>query len=49
MSARGQLRIVELTFVDGGVRYLPYGRMLAPINLWAVTQQWRTNSSGIIP
>ena len=39
----------NFAFVDGGVRYLPYGRMLAPINLWAVTQQWRTNSSGIIP
>ena len=36
-------------FADGGVRYLPFGRMLAPINLWAVTQLWRTNSVAIIP
>ena len=39
----------NFAFVDGSARYLRYGQMLAPINLWAVTPQWRTNSSGIIP
>jgi len=39
----------NFSFVDGSVRVLPYGNMLAPINLWAVTDQWRTNSIAIIP
>jgi prepilin-type N-terminal cleavage/methylation domain-containing protein/prepilin-type processing-associated H-X9-DG protein len=30
-------------FADGSVRFLRYGKALAPINLWAVTDQWRTN------
>ncbi len=32
-------------FADGSVRFLPFGRSLYPINLWAVTQQWRTNGA----
>jgi prepilin-type N-terminal cleavage/methylation domain-containing protein/prepilin-type processing-associated H-X9-DG protein len=31
-------------FADGSVRYYKYGRALIPINLWAVTAQWRTNT-----
>jgi prepilin-type N-terminal cleavage/methylation domain-containing protein len=31
-------------FADGSVRYLRYGRALAPINLWAVTEKWRANA-----
>jgi prepilin-type N-terminal cleavage/methylation domain-containing protein/prepilin-type processing-associated H-X9-DG protein len=30
-------------FADGSVRFLRYGKAVAPINLWAVTAQWRTN------
>jgi prepilin-type processing-associated H-X9-DG protein len=30
---------------DGSVRFLKYGADLAPINLWAVTDIWRTNST----
>jgi prepilin-type processing-associated H-X9-DG protein len=36
-------------FVDGSARYLFYGRSLAPVNLWAVTQLWRTNSTAVAP
>jgi prepilin-type N-terminal cleavage/methylation domain-containing protein/prepilin-type processing-associated H-X9-DG protein len=39
----------NFSFVDGSVRYLRYGQMLAPVNLWAVTALWRTNSVAIIP
>jgi prepilin-type N-terminal cleavage/methylation domain-containing protein/prepilin-type processing-associated H-X9-DG protein len=31
-------------FADGSARYLRYGRAVSPINLWAVTDQWRTNA-----
>jgi prepilin-type N-terminal cleavage/methylation domain-containing protein/prepilin-type processing-associated H-X9-DG protein len=30
-------------FADGSVRYLRYWTSLSPINLWAVTDSWRTN------
>jgi prepilin-type processing-associated H-X9-DG protein len=30
--------------VDGQVQYLKYGAALTPVNLWAVTQQYRTNT-----
>ena len=30
--------------VDGSVQYLRFGKSLAPINMWAVTPLWRTNS-----
>lgn len=30
-------------FVDGSVRYLKFGRSVYPINMWAVTDAWRTN------
>ena len=39
----------NFSFVDGSVRYLPYGKMLSPVNLWAVTQLYRTNSVAILP
>ena len=32
-------------FVDGSVRVLRYGKALCPINLWAVTEEARTNSA----
>jgi len=31
-------------FADGSVRYLRHGRSLAPVNLWALTERWRTNA-----
>ena len=31
-------------FADGSVRFLRYGKAVSPINLWAVTDQWRTNA-----
>jgi len=34
----------NFAFVDGGVRYLRYGRSLTPVNLWAVTDLWRRNA-----
>lgn len=30
-------------FADGSVRSLEYGKSLCPINLWGVTEYWRTN------
>ncbi len=32
-------------FGDGSVRFLRFGRALSPINLWAVTALWRTNTA----
>lgn len=32
------------SFADGSARYARYGKSLSPINLWAVTEKWRTNS-----
>ena len=31
-------------FADGSTRFLKYGRSVSPVNLWAITDQWRTNS-----
>jgi len=36
-------------FADGNVHFLPYGKSLQPINLWAVMQEIRTNSTAILP
>ena len=33
----------DYAFADGSARYLRYGRSVAPVNLWAVTDAWRTN------
>ena len=30
-------------FADGSVRFLKFGRCFRPVNLWAVTEKWRTN------
>ena len=32
-------------FVDGSARFLRYGQALYPINLWANTDPWRTNTA----
>jgi len=34
----------DYAFADGSARYLRYGQSLAPVNLWAVTEDWRTNA-----
>ena len=34
----------NFSFADGSTRYLRYRRSLSPINLWAITPQWRTNT-----
>ncbi len=31
-------------FGDGSARYLRYGKAVGPINLWAVTEEWRRNA-----
>ncbi len=33
-------------FADGSARYLRYGRSVSPLNLWAITDAWRTNAVG---
>jgi len=33
-------------FADGSARYLRFSRSLSPMNLWAVTDAWRTNFAG---
>ena len=34
----------NFAFADGSTRYLRYRRSLSPMNLWAITPQWRTNT-----
>src|ERR1043166_721446 len=34
----------DFAFADGSARYLPYGRSITPINLWAIEDSWRTNT-----
>jgi prepilin-type processing-associated H-X9-DG protein len=31
----------NFAFVDGSARFLPYGGSVRPVNLWAVTEEWR--------
>ena len=35
------------TFVDGSVRLLKEGKSLKPVNLWAVTEEWRQATEGV--
>jgi len=39
----------DYAFADGSTRYLKYGQSLAPINLWAVNERWRTNAITTAP
>ena len=32
------------TFTDGHAAFIPYGKSISPINMWAVTPTWRTNA-----
>ncbi len=31
----------NFTFVDGSSRYLPFGGSVSPVNMWAITPEWR--------
>jgi prepilin-type processing-associated H-X9-DG protein len=42
-NSRGQGS--NYAFADGSTRFLKYGRSLSPLNYWAVTQTWRTNTA----
>jgi prepilin-type N-terminal cleavage/methylation domain-containing protein/prepilin-type processing-associated H-X9-DG protein len=42
--APGHAGSSDYAFVDGSVRGLRYFRSLNPVNLWAVTDSWRTNA-----
>lgn len=35
----------NFVFLDGSVRTLKFGRSLRPMNLWAVSPEWRTNAT----
>ena len=36
-------------FTDGSVRYYRYGKAFDPINLWGVTENWRSNGVTVFP
>ena len=36
-------------FADGSARYLQFGKALSPVNLWGVTDLYRTNSIAVSP
>ena len=36
-------------FTDGSVRYHRYGKAFDPLNLWGVTDDWRTNGAAVFP
>jgi prepilin-type N-terminal cleavage/methylation domain-containing protein/prepilin-type processing-associated H-X9-DG protein len=46
-TGQGSVGGSNYAFGDGSVRFLPYGRAIAPYNLWAVTDLWRTNSGAL--
>ena len=37
----------NFAFVDGSARFLPYGRSLKPVNMWAVTELWRNATANL--
>ncbi|MBI5386810.1 MAG: prepilin-type N-terminal cleavage/methylation domain-containing protein [Verrucomicrobia bacterium] len=39
----------NFSFCDGGVRFLRYWKSLNPVDLWAVTDLWRTNVPNLGP
>jgi prepilin-type N-terminal cleavage/methylation domain-containing protein/prepilin-type processing-associated H-X9-DG protein len=44
-SLKKQSGSANFTFVDGSVRAIKFGHSTCPINLWAVTDQWRSNAA----
>lgn len=41
LEHKRHVRGSNFAFADGSVRLLPYGKSLAPFNLWAITDLWR--------
>lgn len=39
----------DYAFTDGSARFLKHGKSLAPINLWAINERWRTNAISTAP
>lgn len=39
----------NFAFLGGSVRYLRAGGSVYPVNLWAVTDLYRTNGAAVIP
>ncbi len=39
----------DYAFTDGSARFLKHGKSLAPINLWAINERWRTNAITTAP
>ncbi len=37
----------NFAFADGSVRFLKFGRSVSPLNLWAITEEWR--NAGVKP
>jgi prepilin-type N-terminal cleavage/methylation domain-containing protein len=35
----------DYAFIDGSARYYRYGKTFSPVNLWAVVDKWRTNTT----
>ena len=46
-SGKGKGGLSNYVFVDGSTRGLPFPKAYSPINLWAVTDQWRTNGGSL--
>ncbi len=46
-SGKGTAGGSNYGMADGSARYERYGRSVSPVNLWAVTDLWRTNSPNI--
>jgi prepilin-type processing-associated H-X9-DG protein len=36
-------------FADGSTRFMKNGRSFSPLNLWAISERWRTNAIGTGP
>jgi prepilin-type N-terminal cleavage/methylation domain-containing protein len=45
MGSNGRGTDSVYAFADGSARVLRPGQAIAPINLWAITDKWRTNSA----
>ncbi len=37
----------NFAFADGRAGWVKYGRALSPLNLWAITPEWRTNAAAL--
>jgi prepilin-type processing-associated H-X9-DG protein len=40
-GVEGRTGGANFAFLDGSVRLVPYGRAVIPVNMWAVTDDWR--------